>query len=46
MWVSYRRGIQLGLTHGQIVACKKIMVHAPNGIKWGAYEVPDDLKAK
>ena len=46
MWVTYRRGLQLGLTHGQLVACRQIMVYAPNGIKWSAYEVPDGLKTK
>ena len=46
MWVKYRRALQLGLKHGQIVASKQIMVHAPNGISWGAYEVPDGLKTK
>ena len=46
MWVTYRRGLQLGLTHDQIVASKRITVQAPNGILWGAYEVPDALKTK
>ena len=46
MWVTYRKAVQLGLTHGQIVAFKRITVHAPNGIKWTAYEVKDGLKAK
>ena len=46
MWVTYRRGLQLGLKHLQIVTSKRITVHAPNGISWTAYEVADDLKAK
>ena len=41
MWVTYRHALQLGLTNGQIQALNQITVHAPNDIKWGAYEVPD-----
>ena len=46
MWATYRRCLQLGLTHRQIVALKHVKVEAPNGISWGAYEVPYGPKAK
>ena len=38
-WVTYRKALQMGLTHKQICALESTQVHAPNGIKWQAYKV-------
>ena len=43
MWVTYRYALQkIGLTDQQIGELDAILVHAPNGITWRAYQVQSD----
>ena len=38
VWVTYRLARHYGLTDKQIADLPTILVHAPNGISWQAYE--------
>ena len=40
MWVTYRyAAIVLQMRTKEILQLESIVVHAPNGISWGAYKV-------
>ena len=45
MWVTYRYALlKLGMTDKEIWESEHILVHAPNGIMWTAYQVPDQVE--